>query len=270
MHAIRTTIGSGLYNCVFLGWTALIVVLMILLLPFPRMVMQRAVKAWAWSQHWALKVLVGLDFEIRGAENIVHGGAIYASKHQSAWDTYFFYLLFRDPAYVLKKELVQIPVWGWMARKCQAVSVDREGGAKALKTLVRDVRQRLADDRPVIIFPEGTRTPPGTHKPYHPGIAALYGQCDAPVIPVALNSGLFWGRRRYAKQAGRIVVEFLPAIAPGLKRREFMQTLESTVESAALRLAEEGAERYPETRDVLAAATAVADETARDATDSVD
>lgn len=251
MRALRTIIGSGLYNCVFIGWTALSVTLMILLLPFPRPVMQRAVKLWAWSQHWALKALVGLDFEIRGREHIVHGAAIYASKHQSAWDTYFFYLLFADPSYVLKKELVRIPVWGWIARKCAAVSVDREGGAGALKALVRDVRQRLSEDRPVIIFPEGTRTPPGTRRPYHPGIAALYGQCDAPVIPVALNSGLFWGRRSYAKLPGRIVIEFMPAIAPGMKRREFMATLEATVEDAALRLAEEGVQRFPLTQERL-------------------
>ena len=101
MREIRSIIGSGLYNCVFIGWTAVSVTIMTLFLPFPRPVMQRAVKTWAWSQHWALKLLVGLNFEIRGSENIVNGAAIYSCKHQSAWDTYFFYLLFNDPSYVL-------------------------------------------------------------------------------------------------------------------------------------------------------------------------
>ncbi|MBT6096316.1 MAG: 1-acyl-sn-glycerol-3-phosphate acyltransferase [Rhodospirillaceae bacterium] len=251
MGGLRSIVGSGLYNIVFIGWTAVSVTIMLLLLPFPRPVMQRAVKIWAWSQHWALKFLVGLDFEIRGRENIVHGAAIYASKHQSAWDTYVFYLLFSDPSYVLKKELVKIPVWGWIARKCAAIAVDRDGGASALKALVRDTRQRLADDRPVIIFPEGTRTQPGTHRPYHPGIAALYSQCDAPVIPVALNSGLFWGRRSYAKQSGTIIIEFLPPLPTDMKRRDFMQRLETQIESTAERLALEGADRYPLTRPAL-------------------
>ncbi len=245
MRTLRSIVGSGLYNVVFLGWTALAVTMMIALLPFPRFAMQRAVKAWAWSQHWALKVLVGLDFELRGRENILPGGAIYASKHQSAWDTYVFYLLFSDPAYIMKKELMRIPVWGWMARKCEAISVDRAGGAGALKALVRDTRARIAQGRPVIIFPEGTRTQPGLRLPYHPGIAALYSQCDAPVVPVALNSGLFWGRRSFRKQPGIITVEFLPPIPAGLKRRDFMQALETSIEQAADRLADEARARHP-------------------------
>jgi 1-acyl-sn-glycerol-3-phosphate acyltransferase len=252
MRKLRSIVGSGLYNCVFIGWTAVAVTLMILLLPFPRFAMQRAVKAWAWSQHWALKALVGLDFELRGRENILPGGAIYASKHQSAWDTYVFYLLFSDPSYIMKKELMQIPVWGWMARKCEAISVDRAGGGQALKALVRDTRQRIEQDRPVIIFPEGTRTRPGTRLPYHPGIAAVYSQCDAPVVPVALNSGLFWGRRSYAKQAGRIIIEFLPALPSGLKRREFMARLEHDIETASLRLMAEGVEKFPDKQVNLA------------------
>ena len=270
MRAMRSIIGSGLYNFVFIGWTAVCVVMMLILLPFPRMAMQRAVKAWAWSQHWALKGLVGLDFEIRGAEHIPKGGAIYASKHQSAWDTYFFYLLFADPSYVLKKELVKIPVWGWIARKCEAVSVDREGGATALKTLVRDVKQRLSEDRPVIIFPEGTRTQPGSRRPYHPGVAALYSQCDAPVVPVALNSGLFWGRRSYTKQAGRIVIEFFEPIESGLKRRDFMQRLETTVETAALKLAEEGVQRFPLTEAAMVRHETGPETAANDISNSVD
>jgi len=269
VRTIRSIIGSGLYNIVFIGWTAVAVTMMIVLLPFPRMGMQRAVKAWAWSQHWALKVLVGLDFEVRGRENIVNGGAIYAAKHQSAWDTFVFYLLFDDPSYIMKKELMRIPVWGWMARKCAAISVDRSGGGAALKALVRDTRQRLADARPVIIFPEGTRTRPGSRLPYHPGIAALYSQCDAPVMPVALNSGLFWGRRSYRKLPGRIIIEFLPPIPADLKRREFMARLEHDIEDAAVRLMLEGAEAFPETQANLAPAGG-ADEATDDAKNVVD
>ena len=251
LRKLRLIIGSGIYNCVFIGWTAVAVALIMLLQPFPRMVAQHAVKVWAWTQHWALRGLVGLDFEIRGMDNIVHGAAIYACKHQSAWETYFFYLLFSDPAYVLKKELMQIPIWGLVARKCGAVSVDRRGGAMALKTLVRDVRDRLSQNRPVIVFPEGTRTRPSESLSYHSGIAALYRHCDAPVIPVALNSGLFWGRRSYRKQAGCIIIEFRPPILTGMERKQFMQELEDTVESASLQLLEEGMACFPDTRVAL-------------------
>jgi len=251
VYRFRSIIGSALFNCVFIGWTAVSVTLMIVLLPFPRLVLQRAVKAWAWSQHWALKILLGLDYEIRGAEHINNGAAIYATKHQSAWDTYFFYLIFSDPAYVLKKELTKIPVWGWVARRCGAISVDRDGGASALKVMVHNARQRLSESRAVIIFPEGTRTQPGTHQAYHPGIAALYSQCDAPVIPVALNSGLFWGRRSQIKEAGRIVIEFMKPIPKGLKRRDFMAQLEIIIETRALELAKEGSQKFPNTRHRL-------------------
>tara|TARA_Y100001960_G_C14728037_1_gene855971 strand:+ start:1181 stop:1954 length:774 start_codon:yes stop_codon:yes gene_type:complete len=250
MRKLRVLVGSWAYNCVFIGWTAFAVILMMVLQPFPRKFSQCAVKAWAWTQHWALKVLVGLDFEIRGAENIIHGSAIYACKHQSAWETYFFYLLFSDPAYVLKRELMQIPIWGQVAKKCGAVSVDREGGASALKTLVRDVKDRLSQKRPVIVFPEGTRTHPGEKIPYHVGIAALYTQCDVPLIPVALNSGLFWGRRSFTKHAGCITIEFQPMISSGLKRAAFIEKLERTVENASNKLAQEGMTRFPHTKSV--------------------
>ena len=251
----RVLIGSWAYNCVFIGWTAFAVLLMMILQPFPRRFAQAAVKAWAWTQHWALKVFVGLDFEIRGTENIIQGPAIYACKHQSAWETFFFYLLFSDPAYVLKKELMQIPIWGQVAKKCGAVSVDREGGARALKALVSDVRNRLSQKRPVIVFPEGTRTRPGEKVPYHVGIAALYSQCDAPLIPVALNSGLFWGRRSFVKHAGCIIIEFQPMIHAGLKRAAFIEKLEGTVENASNKLAEEGMALFPHTQLVTTEGT---------------
>ena len=155
-------------------------------------------------------------------------------------------MIFNNPAYVLKRELLDIPVWGAYARKCEAIAVDRDGGATALKALIRDTRDRLASGRAVIIFPEGTRVPPGQRRPYHPGVAALYSQCDVPVIPVALNSGLFWGRRSYRKSPGRILVEFLPPVPDGLKRPEFMKALEDAIEPTAERLVAEAVERYPE------------------------
>ncbi len=141
-----------------------------------------------------------------------------------------------DAAYVLKRQLLWIPIYGWYLRKLDNLSVDRAGGASALRVMVEAGKRIIAQGRSIVIFPEGTRTVPGERRPYHPGIAALYTQLDVPVVPVALNSGLFWGRRAFLKRPGRIVLEFLPSIAPGLPRKVFMRELESRIETASERL----------------------------------
>jgi len=238
---------SLIFNVLFLAGTGLI---LIVVSPVLLMTTRHALKFVAWwstIQAAMLRVVVGLDHEVRGLENIPEGGFIIASKHQSAWDTFFFFVMFRNPAYVLKKELLNIPVWGLYVRKCRAIVVDRDGGASAMKALIRDTRDRLAAGRPVVIFPEGTRTAPGTRLDYHPGIAAMYAQCDVPVVPVAVNSGVFWGRRSYRKQPGTVTAEFLTPIMPGLKRREFMARLEDAIEGASTRLVEEAWARFPAT-----------------------
>jgi 1-acyl-sn-glycerol-3-phosphate acyltransferase len=158
-------------------------------------------------------------------------------KHQSAWDTLVFALLLDRPAIVLKQELLNLPLFGWYMRKCRMIPVNRKGRAAALKRMAADARDRAAAGRPILIFPEVTRMAPGQRRPYQPGAAALYGALGLPVVPVALNSGLFWGRRSFHKRPGRIVVEFLPPIAPGLPRREFMQELQERMEGASQRLA---------------------------------
>ena len=221
---------SLIFNFFFIFWTTLAVLVMVLLLVFPRSVMACIVKIWARVSSDALKVLINLKFEVRGTENIAHGPAIYAAKHQSAWDTFAYFLILKNPSYVLKKELLLIPFWGWCARRYRAVIVDREGGGAALKKMVLDVKDRIARDMSVVIFPEGTRTLPGASGRYHPGVAAIYNSVDVPVIPVAVNSGLFWGRRSFKKLPGTIVIEFLPAMKSGLKRKEFMYSLQSRIE----------------------------------------
>jgi len=241
-----TTIRSFVFNLFFFSWTALSVVVMALLLPFPRAAMAKIVSLWANVLSAALKILVGISFVVRGRENIVQGPAIYAAKHQSAWDTFVYFLILKDPSYVLKKELLSIPVWGWAARKYGAIAVDREGGGMALKKMVADAKDRVARDMPVVIFPEGTRASPRARQPYHPGVSAFYSRIDVPVIPVALNSGLFWGRRSFVKRPGVITIEFLPAMKTGLKRREFMAILETTIETASDRLIDEAVSASPQ------------------------
>jgi len=236
---------SLVFNVFFLAGTGLVLLISMPVLLTTTQGALRYVAWWSRMQSRMLRWIIDLDFDVRGAEHMRPNGVIYACKHQSAWETFFFFLMFPNPAYVMKKELMNIPIWGLYARKCRAISVDREGGASVLKSLIRDTQDRLAAGRPVIIFPEGTRTQPGQRVDYNPGIAAMYSQCGVPVIPVALNSGLFWGRRSYLKFPGTITAEFQPPIPPGLKRRDFMAALEDGIETASRRIAVEAAERFP-------------------------
>ena len=236
---------SVLFNVFFMVLHAALVVGMVALLPFPRRWMQVTVRLWTNVLRAGLKLIVDLDLEVRGRGNLPQGACVIASKHQSALDTFVFYLLLKDPNYVMKKELMRIPVWGWHARKCGAISIDRDGGAGALKQMLRDTEDRMAGGRQVIIFPEGTRTAPGTRHPYNPGIAAVYTRIKAPVVPVALNSGLFWGRRSFNKKPGVITVEFLPPMPPGLDRGPFMSELENRIETATEKLVAEAKTRFP-------------------------
>jgi 1-acyl-sn-glycerol-3-phosphate acyltransferase len=194
---------------------------------------------------WAAAVLkicgwtIGLTHEVRGREHLPKGAAIIAMKHQSAWDTFAVAAIFDDPAIVLKKELIWIPFYGWYLWKAGMIAIDRRAGALALRKLVAASRKAAALGRPIVIFPEGTRTAPGTRRPYQPGVAALYRQLELPLVPVAVNSGVFWGRRSFIKRPGRIVVEILPPIAPGGDRRTVMAELETRVEAATARLVAE-------------------------------
>jgi 1-acyl-sn-glycerol-3-phosphate acyltransferase len=191
---------------------------------------------------WAAMVLkllgwcVGLRHEVRGREHLPAGPAIIAMKHQSAWDTFAVPVVFGDAAIVFKKELMLVPFYGWYVWKAGMIAIDRKAGAGALRRLVAGARRAVAHGRSIVIFPEGTRTAPGTHRPYQPGVAALYRQLGLPVVPVALNSGLFWGRRHFLKRPGRIVLEILPPIPPGRDRRALIAELEERIEAATARL----------------------------------
>lgn len=186
-----------------------------------------------WSRYslWLLESIVGTTWELRGTERIPNVPAIFAVKHQSAWDTLFFPAYLGDPAMIAKKELRLIPFYGWYSWRAGTIWVDRKRGPAALRGLVRGARAALEEGRAVVVFPQGTRTRPGQDAPYQPGIAALYAGTDAPVVPVALNSGLFWPRRGFVKRPGTIIVEFLDPIPPGLSRPAFMETLQHRIDT---------------------------------------
>ncbi|MDH3738469.1 MAG: 1-acyl-sn-glycerol-3-phosphate acyltransferase [Alphaproteobacteria bacterium] len=232
------------FTVLFYGWTSVlaIVVLPVLLGP-PRGVLAYG-RFWVRGAFAVLHATVGITHQVRGQHLLPDGPVILAFKHQSAWDTLAINLLAHDPAVVLKKELLRIPIFGWCLARVQHIAVDRKGGSAALRRMVAQTRARVAEGRPIVIYPEGTRTKPGTRHAYHPGIAALYGALDLPVVPVALNSGLFWPRRSLQMHPGTITVEYLPAIAPGLDRKTFMHNLETAIETTSEKLHKEALTQF--------------------------
>ena len=194
---------------------------------------------------WQIRVVIGIDFEERGKENLPVGPVVFAAKHQSAWDTLGPSYVHPQMVFVLKRELTWVPIWGWYLIRMGMIPVDRAKGISALKNMAARARQAIARGRSVLVFPQGTRTPPGTVRPYLPGVAAIYANLDVPVVPVALNSGLFWPRRKLVKWPGTITLEYLEPIAPGLDKRTFMATLQDRIEPATAKLEAEALKRFP-------------------------
>jgi len=229
-------IGSLLFLTYFtVASTVLYVGLMPLLLA-PRIIIVRATRFWAWMMLWGLRVFCGQTYEVRGRENILHGKALIASKHFSMWEIFAFWTLIDYPSFVLKRELMWIPFSSWYATKMGMIPIDRSAKASAMRALRRASQVALGTNSQIIIFPEGTRRQPGDPPVYLPGIAGLYTHLGVPCIPVTLNSALFWQKRRLLKHPGKIVIEFLPAIQPGLKREAFMEELETRIETATNKL----------------------------------
>ena len=227
---------SILFNLGYWVWTACLGVAGLPLLLLPRAASVRLSEIWTGGILWWLRVSVGLRYVVRGRENLPAAPVIVAMKHQSAWETLALNHILGDPAIVYKRELNWLPLVGWYIHKAGMIAIDRKGGAAALKRMIVAARRVLADRRPIVIFPEGTRGPVGARLPYQPGVGALYAGLGLPLVPVALNSGLFWSRGAFTKRRGCITVEFLPTIPPGVPRRQAMAELEQRIEEATARL----------------------------------
>jgi len=230
---------SALFNLGLWAWTAVMLVAALPWLAFPPRLILAHSRAWMRGVQFLLATTVGLEYEVRGRPAGAPRPAVFAFKHQSAWETLAIHLLLDGAAIALKRELTLIPLFGWTLLHAGMIRVDRQGGPRALRGLIEGGRAALARGAPIVIFPEGTRVPPGEHRAYQPGVAALYRHLDCPVVPVALNSGVFWPRRSFVKRPGRVVVEFLPAIEPGLERKAFMTELHNRLEPATERLVAE-------------------------------
>ena len=236
MRWFDNRIGSALFTTGFYSWSIFLGLALIPTLVLPRAVLRAGVRLWVRGIAAMLRALAGVSVEIRGRENMPGGAAIIASKHQSEWEANVFNEILHDPVYVIKKELGRIPLYGLYARKMKMIFIDRAGRGKTMKKIIAQGRERAGQGRPLVIFPEGTRVGVGERIPYQIGVAGLYAQLDLPVVPVVHNSGMHWPKKTYRKYPGPIVIEFLPAIPPGLPKREFMARLETTMETAWERL----------------------------------
>lgn len=196
----------------------------------------KIVKLWAIALLWLQYIIVGTRFDFRGLENIQPGAnLLVAGKHQSAWETYTLVLFFDDPAYILKRSLMRLPLFGWYAAKMQTVPINRGKGSVALTSITKNASRMMAKSpRQIIIYAEGTRKLAGAPPKYKYGITHLYSTMDTPVLPVALNSGLFWARESFMRYPGTILLEFMKPIKPGLKKDVFAKKLEKIIEAKTL------------------------------------
>lgn len=221
-----------------------LLVQMIVALPvlaLPHRIHLAFIRSYCRSSLWLLRVVCGTKVAWRGLEKIPQGACIVACKHQSTWETFSLYAAFDDPTYVLKRELTWIPLFGWHMRKAGLIPIDRGAGLSSLSRMTARARTELGRGRQVVIFPEGTRRPPGAEPAYKPGVAHLYAKAGVACVPLALNSGLFWRRRSLLRHPGTIVVEVLDPIPPGLDRRAFLARLQAAIEEASTRLLREAA-----------------------------
>lgn len=228
---------SVLFN---LAFYANLILRMIVLSPayflWPRHKAWSIPKNWVRSNHWLQAKIVGTTFEIEGLNNIPEGGYILAPKHQSFWDAYALLPWVEDAVYILKRELMWIPVFGWYVARMRMIPVNRGARGKVMAEVLERTRVEMAKGRQLIIYPEGTRRPPGAPPDYRYGIARLYASNDVPCVPVVMHPGLFWPRRRFRRYPGHFKVKILEPIPPGLDADTFLKLLTERMEAESDRL----------------------------------
>jgi len=231
---------SLLFNLAFYLNLGVLLIGAFLALVLPRRAVLDMAKLWGRTSVWLLRVICGTRVEFRGLEKLPKGALIVAAKHQSTWETFALLRLFDDFTFIVKRELMWIPIFGWCMAKGRMIPVDRGAGSQALGAMTKRAREEIRTGRQLIIFPEGTRRPPGAEPRYKFGVAHISAEVGVPCVPVALNSGLFWPRRAFLRLPGTIVVEFLDPIPPGLDKDVFFKRLQTDIETATARLITEG------------------------------
>jgi 1-acyl-sn-glycerol-3-phosphate acyltransferase len=237
MKKFLDAIRSIFFTIGFYGLTAIMLFISIPAL-FLSFRFKRAVSMfWFWATYKAEKYVMNLDYRVIGLENLPQEPCLIASKHQSAWETLKVYHIFGEQtAIVAKKELLDIPVWGQYGLAMGLVPVDRSKGREAMAEMTKAANEAIQKGRHVFVFPQGTRVPVGVKMPYKGGIVKLYEGLNVPVVPVAINAGLFWPKKSFWKKSGVITVEILPPIEAGLPSDVFFDRLVDTIETASDRL----------------------------------
>jgi 1-acyl-sn-glycerol-3-phosphate acyltransferase len=195
---------------------------------------------WAKATLFLMRLICNIKVEFRGIEKIPKGPLVVVAKHQSFWETFALMQFFDRPIFILKRQLIYIPVFGQFLIKTGMIAIDRSAGVKALLDMTRRARATVRSGCQLVIFPEGTRRPPGAPPDYKTGFAQIYSACGVQCLPIALNSGLFWPRRTFMRYPGTLVVEFLDPLPPGLSKDEYISRVRSAIEDATGRLVEEG------------------------------
>lgn len=237
--SLSITVRSILFNALFYVSLTGYFVFSLPTLLLPRRYARACIRACALTTLWLLRTVCGIGAEFRGTGKLPEAACIVACKHQSAWETFGLFAVLDAPVFVLKRELMWVPFFGWYAWKAGYIAVDRSAGLSALTRMTARAKAALADGYQLVIFPEGTRRPPGAEPDYKPGIVHLYSKAGVPCVPIALNSGLYWPRRSLLRPPGTVILEILDPIAPGLDRATFLTRLQDSIESATARLAQE-------------------------------
>jgi 1-acyl-sn-glycerol-3-phosphate acyltransferase len=211
-----------------------------LMLPYPTY-MRLIGKNWMRMTLWLFKTIIGVEHEVRGRENIPKsGGYMVAVKHQSAWETMAVAYEFPYPTWILKRELMWVPIFGWHLKKTEQIPINRGKKSQVMREMNACAHERIAQGRQVMIFPEGTRRPIGAPPDYKSGVCHLYAELKVPCVLVAHNAGLCWPKRGFLKYPGKIIMNILPPLPAGLDKRVFLERVQNQIEEASNRLIEEG------------------------------
>lgn len=237
---MHNVIRSILFNILYYGSTAILCILYVPTVLLPQRLYIKALNLYFHYVAFLEKYVLGLSYVVIGKEHIPKDGPyIIAAKHQSAYETLKLYILFDNPAVILKKELFNIPLWGWLAKKAGHIGIDRSNRQTSVQSINDGARRVAEEGRAIIIFPQGTRVGIGQTRPYKKGVARMAEKIDLPIIPLALNSGVFWPRNAFWKRSGTVTFKYLPVIPAGTPTDKIMKTLEHALESESNKLTKE-------------------------------
>ena len=230
---------SAIFNTIVYSWTVLAYFLFWPALLLSPVVLMGCIRFWIKSILVMQKRILKLSYEFRGLENLPQGPFIVASAHQSAWETIAFFAIFPEPCYVMKQEYTRIPMFPVYLRRTGMIAVDRSGRVASTRKMLTEADAALKAGRPIVIFPSGTRLPAGQPMKIHSGARALWRRLGVPVVPVSLNSGVYWGRRSFVKKPGKIIVEFGEPLLPGTAKEDFDALLANRINAGNERLLSE-------------------------------